>query len=145
MSMPPQQLETLTRKYLAQLPTVVGINTHMGSRMTESRGRMRAVLAALSEKRLLFVDSLTTNMSVAYDEAKALGIRAARRQVFLDPEFDETSERRQFEDVTRRAARGKDTIVIGHGHPMTLRLLHEYLPKWEAMGVRVVPVSQLAS
>lgn len=145
MSMPLQELETLTRKYLAQLPTVVGINTHMGSRMTESRSRMRAVLAALSEKRLLFVDSLTTNMSVAYDEAKALGIRAARRQVFLDREFDEASERRQFEDVTRRTERGKDTVAIGHGHPMTLRLLHEYLPQWEAVGVRIVPVSQLAS
>ena len=145
MSMPPQELEKLTRKYLAQMPTVVGMNTHMGSRMTESRDRMRAVLAVLREKRLLFVDSLTTNMSVAYDEAKALGLRAARRQIFLDPGFDEASERQQFEDVTRRVERGRDTVAIGHGHPMTLRLLHEYLPKWEALGVRLIPVSQLAS
>jgi polysaccharide deacetylase 2 family uncharacterized protein YibQ len=82
-------------------------------------------------------------MSVAYDEAKTLGVRAARRHVSLDLEFDEASERRQFEEVTRRVERGKETIAIGHGHPLTLRLIEEYLPKWDAAGARLAPVSQL--
>ena len=143
MSMAPEELAQRTRRYLAQLPAAVGVNSHMGSKLTEHRDRMRPVMTVLAEKRLLFVDSLTSNMSVAYQEAKALGVRAARRQIFLDPEFNESSERRQFEAVTRRSEQGKDTIAIGHGHPLTLRLLREYLPKWSSKGIRIVPVSQL--
>jgi polysaccharide deacetylase 2 family uncharacterized protein YibQ len=33
--------------------------------------------------------------------------------------------------------------VLAHGHPLTLRLLKEYVPKWEAAGIRLVHVSQL--
>ena len=38
----------------------------------------------------------------------------------------------------------REVIVIAHGHPLTARLLREYLPRWEARGIRLVPVSHLA-
>jgi len=40
--------------------------------------------------------------------------------------------------------KGKSVIVVAHGHPLTVRLLKEYVPRWEARGLRLVPVSQLA-
>src|SRR5262249_38114665 len=60
------------------------VTNHMGSRMTEDRARMRTVLDVMAGRRLFLVDGLTSNLSVAYDEAKAQGLRAGRRQVTVD-------------------------------------------------------------
>ena len=37
-----------------------------------------------------------------------------------------------------------EVLVIAHGHPLTVRMLKEYVPRWEARGLRLVPVSHLA-
>ncbi|HKZ06446.1 MAG TPA: divergent polysaccharide deacetylase family protein, partial [Methylomirabilota bacterium] len=130
-------------QHLAALPTVIGVTNHMGSRMTEDRGRMRAALEPLAERRLLFVDALTSNHSVAFEEARGLGLRAGRRQVVVDAAAGEAGERARLEEAQRVAAQRGDAIVLAHGHPLTLRLLKEYVSRWEAAGIRLVPVSQL--
>ena len=47
MAMPPPELSRRVARHLAALPTVIGVTNHMGSRMTEDRGRMRAALEPL--------------------------------------------------------------------------------------------------
>jgi polysaccharide deacetylase 2 family uncharacterized protein YibQ len=143
MAMPAHELSRRVAAHLAALPAAIGATNHMGSRMTEDRGRMRAALEPLAERRLLFVDALTSNHSVAYDEARALGVRVGRRQVVVDAAAGEADERARLEEVGRIAAERGEAIVLAHGHPLTLRLLKEYVPKWEAAGIRLVPVSQL--
>jgi len=116
----------------------------MGSRMTEDRARMRTVVEVLAGRRLFMVDGLTSNLSVAYDEAKAAGLRAGRRQIMIDHSAGEAGDRVRWDDVAWWAERRGEVIVIAHGHPLTARLLREYVPRWEARGIRLVPVSQLA-
>jgi polysaccharide deacetylase 2 family uncharacterized protein YibQ len=143
MAMPPPELSRRVARHLAALPTVIGVTNHMGSRMTEDRGRMRAALEPLAERRLLFVDALTSNHSVAFEEARDLGLRAARRQVVVDAATGEAGERTRLEEAQRVAVERGEAIVLAHGHPLTLRLLKEYVSRWEAAGIRLVPVSQL--
>jgi len=144
MAMGPQELQAQVGAHLASVPGAVGVTNHMGSRMTEDRTRMRTVLEVLAGRRLFLVDGLASNLSVAYDEAKALGLRAGRRQIAVDHAAGEAGDRVKWDEVTWWAERRGEVIVIAHGHPLTARLLREYVPRWEARGIRLVPVSQLA-
>lgn len=143
MAMSPEALGRLVAKHLATMPSAVGATNHMGSRMTEDRGRMRAALEPLAGPRLLFVDALTSNHSVAFEEARKLGLRAGRRQVVVEHVGGEAAERERWEEAGRLATERGEAIVLAHGHPLTLRLLKEYVAKWEAGGIRLVHVSQL--
>jgi uncharacterized protein len=144
MAMSPQELQAQVGAHLASVPGAVGVTNHMGSRMTEDRTRMRTVLEVLAGRRLFLVDGLASNLSVAYDEAKALGLRAGRRQILVDHAAGEAGDRVRWDDVAWWAERRGEVIVIAHGHPLTAGLLREYVPRWEARGIRLVPVSQLA-
>jgi polysaccharide deacetylase 2 family uncharacterized protein YibQ len=144
MAMGPQELQAQVGAHLASVPGAVGVTNHMGSRMTEDRARMRTVLEVLAGRRLFLVDGLASNLSVAYDEAKALGLRAGRRQIVVDHAAGEAGDRARWDEVAWWAERRGEVIVIAHGHPLTARLLREYVPRWEARGIRLVPVSQLA-
>lgn len=144
MAMSPPELQAQVGAHLASVPGAVGVTNHMGSRMTEDRTRMRSVLEVLGGRRLFLVDGLTSNLSVAYDEAKALGLRAGRRQIVVDHAAGEAGDRARWDEVVWWAEHRGEVIVIAHGHPLTARLLREYVPRWEAHSIRLVPVSQLA-
>jgi polysaccharide deacetylase 2 family uncharacterized protein YibQ len=144
MTMSPQELQAQIGAHLASVPGAVGVTNHMGSRMTEDRPRMRTVLEVLASRRLFLVDGLASNLSLAYDEAKLLGLRAGRRQIIVDHKSGEAGDRVRWDEVAWWAERHGEVIVIAHGHPLTARLLREYVPRWEARGIRLVPVSQLA-
>jgi polysaccharide deacetylase 2 family uncharacterized protein YibQ len=143
ISMSPDEVTRRTRQQLAAIPGAVGVVTGMGSRFTEDRPRMRALLEPVFFQRLLFVDSLTSQRSVGYDVARALGIPAGRRQVFIDPDESEATARAQLLEVERRASRHASVIAIAHGRPLTLQLLGEALTRWEARGIVLVRVSEL--
>jgi polysaccharide deacetylase 2 family uncharacterized protein YibQ len=144
MSMPPEELQRRLGEHLEALPPVVGVKNHMGSRMTEDRPRMRALLEVLAARRLFLVDGYTSSLSVAYDEAKEVGVRAARRQILVDHARGEEGDRGRWDEVAGWAERRGEVVVVAHGYPQTVRLLREYIPRWEARGLRLVPVSQLA-
>ncbi len=142
-SMSPDEVTRRTRRLVASVPAAIGITTRMGSRFTEQRALMRALLEPVFLQGLFFVDSLTTHRSVGYDLARALGIPAARRQVFVDPDESEATARAGLQAVERWAERRGSVIAIAHGRLLTLRLLAEAVPRWDARGFRLVLVSEL--
>ena len=99
---------------------------------------------ATAEQRLLLVDAYPSSQSVAYDEAHAAGVRAARRQILVDHAGGEAADRARWEEVAGWAERRGEVTVVVHDHPLTVRLLREYVPRWEARGLRLVPVSYVA-
>jgi hypothetical protein len=142
-SMAPTEVTRRTRQHLAAVPGAVGVVTRMGSRFTEDRGQMRAVLEPVLLQGLFFVDSVTSPRSVGYDLARALGVPAGRRQVFVDPDESEATARARLRAVEQWATSRGDVLAIAHGRLLTVRLLEEALQGWEARGVRLVPVSEL--
>ena len=143
MSMPHEELRRLVVQHLDALPGVVGVINHMGSKLTEDRERMREVVRVLAARRLFLVDAYASNLSIAYDEAKVVGLRAARRQILIDSAGGENAERASLNGVGEWAERHGEAIVLARGEPVTARLLREYIPRWEARGLRLVPVSEL--
>jgi len=121
-----------------------GVINRMGSRLTEDRARVRAMMEVLAARRLFLVDAYTSSQSVAFDEAREAGVRAARRQVLVDHAHGEVGDRERWDEVAGWAERRGEVVVVAHGHPLTVRLLKEYVPRWEVRGLRLVPVSQMA-
>jgi polysaccharide deacetylase 2 family uncharacterized protein YibQ len=144
MSMPPGEIRQVVGSHLDTVSPAVGVVNRMGSRLTEDRPRIRALLEVLAARRLFLVDAYTSSQSVAFDEARDKGVRAARRHILVDHARGEAGDRALWDQVAGWAERRGEVVVVAHGHPLTVRLLKEYVPRWEARGLRLVPVSQLA-
>lgn len=131
-------------RYLASVPYVTGVNNHQGSLTTANRGTMHWLMRELSARGIrFFVDSMTSGSSVAYPMARAYGIPATRRKVFLDHERGVETARTQFAKLVRIAHQNGGALAIGHPHPETLQVLREMLPRLAALGVELVTPSQL--
>jgi polysaccharide deacetylase 2 family uncharacterized protein YibQ len=144
MKMEPRELGKRVAEHLDALPGAVGVANYMGSRLTENRPRMRAVAEVLAARRLFLVDAYTSSLSVAYDEARELGLRAARRHFLVDHGPGEDAARSRLDEVAPWAERRGEAVLIVRGHPVTARLLKEYIQRWETRGLRLVPVSHIA-
>ena len=128
---------------LATVPGAVGVNNHMGSVATADPRVMRAVVAVLSQRGLFFVDSHTTDATVAEKTARDASVPAVSRHVFLDDVATEEAVRKQLDELVRRARLEGDAVAIGHPYPATLAVLERELPGMASRGVRVVRVSEL--
>lgn len=143
LSMGRRELARATRSALDAVPGAVGVNNHMGSRFSADRAAMDTVLRVISRRGLYFLDSRTSAESVAYQEARALDVPAAERQVFLDPDLRPEAVRYQFRRLLDVARERGAAIAIGHPHPITLAVLREEVPLAVERGYRFVPVSYL--
>ena len=135
-------LATLERN-LASVPYLSGVNNHMGSLLTRDPTAMRWLMDRLSEAGLYFIDSRTTDATVAERVAQNHLVAAARRHVFLDYIQDEAVVREQLTKLIQTARREGSAIGIGHPYPQTLAVLAQELPKLKAEGIELVPASVL--
>jgi hypothetical protein len=138
-----EEIAAIFSRDLASVPGAVGVNNHMGSAATEDPRLMRAVLREVADRGLFFLDSRTTNATVAASLARELGVPAASRQVFLDRVATEAAVRSALEDLVARARREGSAVAVAHPYPVTLAVLEEELPKLAGKGVKVVRVSEL--
>ncbi len=143
-SMTPEAMSEVLRDNLASVPHAVGVNNHMGSRLTQDEETMRLILTTLNERRLFFLDSYTTSRSIASQVARELDMPTASRHVFLDHEpGDPDYVAAQMERLAAVAQKHGAAIGIGHPHPSTIAALKEHLPKLSEAGIAVVPLSTL--
>lgn len=131
---------------LDAVPHVAGINTHRGSLLTRHPGHMRWLMEEIAAHgNLFFVDSFTTHESVALPIALDVGLRATKRDVFLDPDDDPQTVEREFRRLKDRAQAVGHALGIGHPYPATLALLERELPKLKDEGFDLVSVKTLLS
>jgi polysaccharide deacetylase 2 family uncharacterized protein YibQ len=75
--------------------------------------------------------------------ALELGLAAAERHVFLDPDPSPAEIATQFHRLLALAREQGAAIAIGHPHPATLAMLEAEVPRARALGYEFVPVSYL--
>ncbi|HEX9147846.1 MAG TPA: divergent polysaccharide deacetylase family protein [Thermoanaerobaculia bacterium] len=129
---------------LASVPGAVGVNNHMGSAATADPRVMRAVVRVLAERGLFFIDSRTTEATVARRVADEAALPAVSRRVFLDAVPSASAIERAYRDLLAKAKKDGSALAIGHPHPATLELLERELPRVREEGIALVPVSRLA-
>lgn len=129
-------------------PGYVGMNNHMGSRLTADPERMAIVMAELRKRDLLFLDSMTTARSVGTPQARRFGVPSTRRDVFIDTIFSRESREqveRQLALVERIARERGMAVAIGHPHDATIEALRHWLPTLEKRGLALVPLSTIVA
>lgn len=138
-----QFIETL-RHNLDAIPHISGINNHMGSLMTQHPSQMRWLMHEISDlDDLYFVDSYTTNASIAQQAAIETGIPSTRRDVFLDDDTNIEAIRYQFQRLIKKALNEGTALAIAHPHSNTLKVLRQELPKLEEHGISLISVKDL--
>jgi uncharacterized protein len=138
-----RQVASAVDGMLETVPHAAGVNNHQGSRATADPALMQTLMPLLRERRLFFIDSRTTALTVAYDAAETSGVRAASRKVFLDDTATRGAVLAQLDLAARDAMRDGSAIAIGHPHPATIAALSEGVPRLEARGIRLVFASEL--
>lgn len=131
---------------IASVPYAIGFNNHRGSLITRHPGHMRWLMEELGmRERMFFVDSYTTHQSVALKIAAESGIRAIKRDVFLDNDPTPGTIRAEFERLKLFARERGAAVAIGHPYETTLAFLETELPKLAAEGFELVPISELVA
>lgn len=143
VSMAREDLQERVSRFMQQFPGAVGANNHMGSEFTEHEGKMTDVLQSLKKNNLFFIDSVTTPESAGLRVAQQIGVRSARRHVFLDNEQEQGYILGQLNQAVRLAIKNGSAIAICHPHPATIKTLAAALPGLATHGVILVPASQL--
>jgi len=132
------------QRFLENFPAATGVNNHMGSLLTQHPGHMAWLMQTLAEhKGLYFVDSRTTDKTIAATIAGEYAIPHTSRNVFLDNKpRDEAHVRLQLKRLLRLARQQGHALAIGHPHPATIKVLKQMLPRLAAQGYEIVPVSR---
>ena len=143
MSMTTNELRTAVHAAIDNVPHAVGVNNHMGSKITANLKTMTWIMQELKARDLAFIDSRTTSRTVAEVAAAGLGVPVNRRHVFLDNERDPAAIRRQLAEAVRRCRLEGEIIAIGHVDPVTIEVLAEELPGISKRGADLVRPSDL--
>ena len=140
-----KDFQNLVSKALDDIPHVIGVNNHMGSLFTQLPDQMQWLMQSIKNKsqHMFFIDSFTSQFSIAYQIADKNNIPTARRDVFLDRELSAKHMQAQITAIKNTAKANGYAIAIGHPFPETLALLKKSIPELRQQGFEFVKVSEL--
>lgn len=143
-SMGDEEIRSLLKSSLSQVPEAVGINNHQGSKATTDRHTMDVVMNELHHRRLFFFDSRTNSTTAADAAAAAYGVPYVRNDLFVDNEADVAAISAMIREAAKRAQKYGTYVIIGHCRPKTAEAFRQMVPQLEKEGIQFVYVSSLA-
>lgn len=129
--------------YLNGWSGYVGINNHMGSKLTSDRAAMDVVMMELKGRGLMWLDSRTDASTVGETAATAMGVPNLGRDVFLDNEDDEQAIAAQLAKLESIARRQGYAVAIGHPRDATMKVLAKWLATLNDKGMALAPVTEV--
>lgn len=139
-----QEIRFILNHFIDQIPYAVGLNNHQGSIATQDREFLNRFFREYSNHPLFFVDSFTTQSSIAYEVATQFNIPAAKRDVFIDNRDDYAyiaSQLQYFISIVKQQGFG---IAIGHmTRDNTLNVLNDFGRVFLEEGITIVPLSNI--
>jgi len=142
-SMTAREIRKTLEEDMQSVPRAEGVNNHMGSKFMEERESLRVVFDVLDGRGLYFVDSVTTDASVARELAAEKNLRFAPRDLFIDDAEDRGWARIHLERLLETRSEWNELLLIGHPYPETVAALEEMIPRFKSRGIEFVPLSAL--
>lgn len=130
-------------KNLSAFKGYVGVNNHMGSKLTQDRAALMPLMDEIKKRGVFFLDSKTSPKSVAEDIAREHGIATTHRDVFIDDDESAAAVARQLAKIEQVARRYGSAVAIGHPKDVTLTALEAWLPTLAAKGFKLVDMPQM--
>lgn len=139
------QVEKTLLRHINSLPLCTGINNHMGSLATTDSNIMGWVMGVLKKKGMSFLDSRTSNVSIAYQAAQKARVPAYRNDLFLDsPDISDANLETRLRLVQELGQRKNTVVVITHCHNADkLEYLKTFMNRIQAAGFTLIPLSQV--
>ncbi|AST91437.1 MULTISPECIES: divergent polysaccharide deacetylase family protein [Sutcliffiella] len=113
------------------VPHAVGINNHMGSKVTSNEHIMRIILTICKERGLYYLDSKTSGKSVVAEVASELGVPYLENELFFDEIYSIQHIERQANKLLKDIDKKETIIAIGHvgvAGDKTASVLKQYIP-----------------
>jgi polysaccharide deacetylase 2 family uncharacterized protein YibQ len=113
------------------VPYAVGINNHMGSKVTADERIMRIILSICKERKLFYLDSKTSRKSIVSEVATELGVPYLENELFFDEIYTTNHIVKQTNQLIRKIEVDDSIIAIGHvgvAGEKTASVLKQYIP-----------------
>jgi uncharacterized protein len=143
MTQDSEEIAETVSENIAATPHIAGVNNHMGSRFTACCDKIDSALRVVRDRALYFVDSRTSERSMAFETACRLHLPSAQRHVFLDNRRTVGAVLTQLGHVERRAVIHGAAVAIGHPFPETAQALKIWSGRLPASGIDLIHVSKL--
>ncbi|MFS0869867.1 divergent polysaccharide deacetylase family protein [Paenibacillus xylanilyticus] len=109
-----EEVRERVEKAIDDVPYAIGMNNHMGSKITSDKRIMSIVLDVCRERGLFFVDSRTNFRSVVGELAVSKNMPPVGNDIFLDDRNSKPHIRQQMDLAVKRAMEKNICVVIGH-------------------------------
>lgn len=138
------EVRRVFEKSLAAVPHAIGVNNHMGSRLTRESIPLSWLMQTIYNRGdLFFIDSRTSPGSLALNAARNANIRATSRDVFLDNVQSRDHVETQLSLLVTLAKKNGHALGIAHPYDITISILAQWQPRNH--GVEVVKLSEYMS
>jgi len=127
-----EEIRSRVQKAIDDVPHAIGMNNHMGSKVTADERIMRIIMSVVKERGLIYLDSRTTDKSVASKIATEMGVPHTENQIFLDDVYSVPHITQQMEKICKRIGTHPICVAIGHVGPpgkKTASVLRQYIPR----------------
>ncbi|MBU1925131.1 MAG: divergent polysaccharide deacetylase family protein [Candidatus Omnitrophica bacterium] len=138
-----EEITRILKEDIANLSGIKGANNHMGSKATEEGSFMKIVMDTLKENNLYFLDSYTSDKSIAEKVAKEIALPFLKRDIFIDSIPGSESIKQKMYEVKRIALISGEAIAIGHARHTTISAIKELIPEFKRDGIKFVYLSSL--
>lgn len=143
-SLDPKQNLFKMQWLLSRATAYVGVTNHMGSRFTTSGPDLKPVLEQIKARGLLFLDSRSSEQSVAAKMAKDTAMAWAVNNRFIDATASRDAIDNELGEVQKIAKKTGYAVAMGSAYPVTIERVAAWIPKAEAAGFAIAPVSAIA-
>ena len=120
-----ETIENRVRQLREWFPHAIYTNNHTGSVFTENEESMDKLFRALKKYHFIFVDSRTSNKSVAKKYAQKYNMPFIVRNTFIDNEQNYKYIQNQLKQAVDIAKKQGYSVAIGHPHAVTLQVLRD--------------------
>ena len=125
------------------IPYAKGMNNHMGSLATQDERFVSIIFNELKRNNLYFLDSFVVSNSVCKEVSRDVGIKFAKRSIFLDNKSNSEYIRGQLMELVAEVDKTGSAIGIGHDKRNTLEILREVMPQLAKNGYKFVFLSEV--
>ncbi len=142
-NMSENEIKYILNKALKETTGIIGVNNHEGSAATEDKRIMGILMKLLKEKKLIFVDSKTSDDTVGFFTAVKNNIPASIRDVFLDNKKERNYILKQINILKKVAKKKEYAVGIGHCNLMMLKTLSDEIDNIEKQNFEFVYISEI--
>lgn len=143
-NMPDDEVRDTARWHLSQFSGYVGVNNHLGSRATRDPRVMNTLMAELSSRGLMFLDSRTSTKSLAEQAALDAGMLATRNHRFIDNDISVGAIMGELSAAAALARRHGAAVALGNPHPATVSAVRRWVELNDGKHVIVAPITHVA-